>query len=218
MKRFEHLKRKALIFRKRGMALGDICDRLKLGKTTVYYWIKGTKIPRTSKQTTAQKLGTTAMQAKYRRLREQAYAEAKQDAHKLLKDPSFRDFIMLYLTEGSRTQRSTAVVTNSNAALIKLGAMWLRKLTTSKITYRVQHHVDQSTCALRKFWSKELGIKRGVIKFSKKSNSGKLKGRNWRCTNGVMQVVTSDTLLRSKIGAWMGVLTERIERDFEGVA
>lgn len=59
---------------------------------------------------------------------------------------------------------------------------------------------------LRKFWSDELKINSSEIKFILKSNSGKMKGRNWNCVNGVMTIRTHDTYFRAKIQAWMDLV------------
>lgn len=74
MKRLDHLREKALELRtNHNMSLDDISERLNLSRTTVYYWIRGTVIERTEKQTAGQKAGPTAMRAKCAALRQDAY-------------------------------------------------------------------------------------------------------------------------------------------------
>ena len=212
MKKYGHLREKALEWRKDGMAIGEICERLSLGKSTVYYWIKDIPIERTEKQTEAQKAGTKGMQRKYAAIREAAYSEAAKDASKRLDDPSFRDFVMLYLTEGYRRTRNCVSVANSNLCLMRLAVKWMRVLSEKEIHYAIQYHVDQDLDELKAYWAEGLGIDAGGIRFQRKSNSGKMDKRKWRSEYGVLTVRVGDTVLRSKIQAWMDKLQDEINR------
>jgi len=73
--------------------------------------------------------------------------------------------------------------------------------------YMLQHHADQCPDVLCRFWSKALGVKKTEIKVIRKSNSGKLGGRNWASVHGLFTVRTSDTYLRSRLQAWMDLVT-----------
>jgi len=54
--RYDHLREKAIQLRtQHHMTLEEIMERLALPKTTIYYWIKDIPIPRTEKQTEAQR-------------------------------------------------------------------------------------------------------------------------------------------------------------------
>lgn len=133
-RRYDHLREKAISLRtQQQMTLEDIVERLKLPKTTVYYWIKDIPIPRTAKQTLGQVNGTQAMQAKFSALREQAYQQGVAEASELLKDPSFRDFVVLYMAEGYKRNRNAVSIANSDAAIVKLGNFWISQLTRNKI-------------------------------------------------------------------------------------
>jgi len=212
MKKYEHLRKKALEWRRNGMAIGEICEKLSLGKSTVYHWIKDIPIERTEKQTEGQKAGTKAMQQKYAKIRNDSYNEALNEASKRLQDHSFRDFVMLYLTEGYRRTRNCVSVSNSNLCLMRLAAKWMRQLSEKEISYAIQYHVDQDLDELRAYWSEGLGIEAERIKFQRKSNSGKMDKRKWRSQYGVLTARVSDTVLRSKMQAWMDVLQDEINR------
>jgi hypothetical protein len=45
-----------------------------------------------------------------------------------------------------------------------------------------------------------------AIRVQRKSNSGQLTGRTWRCGLGVLTVRTCDTRFRARIEAWMDLL------------
>ena len=53
------------------------------------------------------------------------------------------------------------------------------------------------------FWSNLLHVDKGTIRIVRKSNSGRLSGRNWCSKYGVINVCANDTYLRSKLEAWM---------------
>ena len=44
---------------------------------------------------------------------------------------------------------------------------------------------------------------RRFARFQRKSNSGQLKGRNWRSRHGVLTVCANDTYLRARLQAWI---------------
>src|SRR5207244_704208 len=97
---------------------------------------------------------------------------------------------------------------NSDPAVIKLADRWIRRLTTNHVYYTFQFHADQDPAQLIAFWSAELGAEPELFRFQRKSNSGALNGRNWRCAHGVLSVVCNDTYLRSRLQAWMDRVCE----------
>src|SRR6266487_4621846 len=102
-RRYEHLRDKAIELRtQHNMTLEDIVERLSLPKTTIYYWIKDLPIPRTEKQSDAQRARAAQVKQKYTLLREVAYEEGVALAPELLKDPTFRDFVVLYIPEAAK--------------------------------------------------------------------------------------------------------------------
>jgi transcriptional regulator with XRE-family HTH domain len=70
-------------------------------------------------------------------------------------------------------------------------------------TYMFQYHADQDPEYLVRFWSSGLGVDPGLIRPQRKSNSGQLSGRTWRCKHGVLTVRASDTALRMRLQAWI---------------
>lgn len=212
MNKYKHLKEAALKWRAEGLALDDIAHRLSLNRTTVYYWIKGIEIPRTKKQSDAMQRRAQAHVQKYADKRQMAYEEGVIQADDLFQEHGFRDFIVIYLTEGYRRSRNQVAVCNSNVNIIKLAYMWIKKLAKNKLGYSLQCHVDNDEEELKIYWANHLGIEKEKIKVIRKSNSGELSGRNWRSTHGVFSVRANDTYLRSKIQAWMDLLQKEWER------
>lgn len=146
------------------------------------------------------------MQRKYRLLRETAYAQGEAEFEQLAADPCFRDFVCLYIAEGYKRSRNQVALANSDPAVLVIANQWITRYARNKTTYGLQYHADQDPDFLRRFWSMELAIPLNAIYLQRKSNSGKLNGRNWRSRHGVLSIRTSDALFRARLGAWMDCL------------
>jgi hypothetical protein len=188
------------------LTIDEIAERLSISRTTIYYWVRDLPIPRKPANgwsESARRKGSKAMQAKYRALREAAYKSGKDEFRVLHACPTFRDFVCMYIGEGYKRDRNVVSICNSDPAVVRLGAHWIRRLTKHPIAFAFQYHADQDPADIRTFWGQLLDIEAAAIKCQRKSNSGKLNGRSWRSKHGVLQVRTADTYLRARLGAWM---------------
>jgi hypothetical protein len=193
----------------RNLSIDEIAERLALPRTTVFYWVRDLPIDRSARpRTLAQLNGSIAMQAKYRRLREEAYTEGRASFDELGLDPTFRDFVNLYLAEGYKRSRNSVSVCNSDPAVVVLCDRWLRRLAVRMPAYSVQYHADQDGDELQRFWGEQLGVAPERISLQRKTNSGQLRGRTWRCVHGVLTVHVCDTLLRARLQGWIDRLRE----------
>jgi hypothetical protein len=61
-------------------------------------------------------MGNKAMQAKYKRLREEAYELGRWEFERLARLPMFRDFVCLYIAEGYKKDRNTVSVPTAPGA------------------------------------------------------------------------------------------------------
>jgi AcrR family transcriptional regulator len=202
--KYDHLREKAISLRRqRQMTLDEIVERLRLPRTTIYYWIKDIPIPYTKKQSAAQRKGTESMQAKYAAIRQTAYQRGLAEAPELLKDPLFRDFVVLYMAEGYKRNRNMVSIGNSDPQIVQLSHKWISNFASNKVEFRLQRHIDQDEDELKGFWATLLDISCGMIKIIRKSNSGKLSGRQFRSVYGVLEVRVSDTQFRARLEGWM---------------
>lgn len=205
--RYDHLREKAISLRtKQQMTLDEIVERLALPKTTIYYWIKDIPIPRTSRQSETQRNSTIAMQAKFAALREKAYQQGQAEAPELLQNPTFRDFVVLYMAEGYKRNRNVVSFVNSDPRMIKLAYFWMTRLTTKKLDFSLQYHADHDVAELKQYWAELLNIKPEWIKVIRKSNSNQLTGRQFRSIHGLLTVRVSDTYFRSRLESWMDTI------------
>lgn len=205
-KKYTHIKAKAIELRKKNMTITEIVERLKVPKTTVYGWIKDMPIPRTEKQSERQKIGTKASNAKYAKIREDAYQQGCEEAPELMKNPMFRDFVSLYMAEGAKRNRNKVDVANSDVAMIKLCHYWIKKLGKNKMGYFLQTHIDNDDDEVKQYWANALDIQPEQITIIRKSNSGNLSGRQWRSEHGVLSVSANDTHFHMRMQAWMDYL------------
>lgn len=146
------------------------------------------------------------MQAKYRRLREDAYDDGRRRYAELILEPGFRDFVCMFMAEGYKRCRNTVSIANSDPAIIKLATRWMSRFATNPLDFRFQYHADQDPRALQRFWGSVIGIEPRRIAPQRKSNSARLRSRTWRCKYGVLTVRASDTYLRARLEAWMDCL------------
>lgn len=195
-RQYDHLREKAISLRtQHNLTLDEIVERLALPKTTIYYWIKDIPIPRTEK-----------VRAKYAKLRDQAYQQGVVTAPDLLLQPTFRDFVVLYMAEGYKRDRNVVSFVNSDPRMVQLAYRWMTQLTTKKPDFSLQYHADHDVDELKKFWAELLKIEAGDIKAMRKSNSNQLKGRQFRSVHGLLTVRISDTYFRSRLQAWMDIV------------
>jgi excisionase family DNA binding protein len=208
-----YLREKARSMRaERKLTIDELAERLALSRSTIYYWVRDMPIPGSGSgggwPESARRKGNQAMQRKYRLLREAAYREGSENFDALAVDPSFRDFVCLYIAEGYKRSRNSVSIANSDASVLRLAVCWIRRLTPKQPEFSIQYHADQDLAELEAFWDAALAIGDRGIRFQRKSNSGQMNGRQWRSRHGVLTVRVSDTLLRSRLQAWMDLLKE----------
>lgn len=200
-----HLRGKARALRaERKLTIDEIADRLALSRSTIYHWVRDLPIERDPvRASRAQKLGTASMVEKARRARRAAYEQGRAEFAELSQDLTFRDFVCMYIGEGYKRGRNDVAISNSDPVVISLCARWIERLTVNRIGYQVQYHADQDPSKLQAFWGFRLGIEPARVRTFRKTNSGGLRGRQWRCRHGVMRVSVGDTALRARIQAWI---------------
>jgi AcrR family transcriptional regulator len=192
------------------LSLDEIAERLALPKTTVYYWIKDLPLGRSPRWSPGQRKGTRSMQNKWRALREAAYARGLAEYDDLIRVPTFRDFVVLYIAEGYKRCRNVVSIGNSDDRVIAVAETWCKALSHKQPVHYLQYHADQNLDDLRRHWGEVLGIDGAAIRMQRKSNSGQLTGRVWRSRYGVLTVVVHDTYLRARLQAWI----DRIRDDW----
>jgi len=203
-----YLREKARTLRaERRLTIDEIAERLALSRSTVYYWVRDMPIPGSGPgggfSSAAQRKGTRAMKRKYRLLREAAYREGVASYEELAEDPTFRDFVCLYIGEGYKRDRNRVALANSDPLVVLLATRWMRRPSDRSPVFWLQYHADQDPAQLARFWSALLQAQPTSVRLLRKSNSNQLTGRTWRSRYGVLSVTVLDTYLRARLQAWM---------------
>ena len=80
-----YLREKARTLRaERHLSIVEIADRLALPKTTVFYWVRDLPLGRPRRASPGQRRGNRRMVEAYRRQREDAYADGREEFGALL--------------------------------------------------------------------------------------------------------------------------------------
>ena len=190
------------------MSLDEIAACLALGKTTVWYWIKDLPDPeiRGRDSEGRQRGRIVAARANRERAaskRRSAYERGLAEFDALAAQPTFRDFVCMYIGEGSKRSRNTVAICNSDPKVVLLGDSWIRRFAVNPVTYSGLYHADHDPEDLRRFWSDQLNADPELFTFYPKGNSAQLRGRNHRTPWGVLTVRVNDTQLRMRIQAWI---------------
>ena len=197
--------------REKGLTIDEIAERLAIGRTTIYHWVYDMPRPERCilRPGPASKLGSRAMQLKYKRLRDEWHELGRLEFDRLSREPTFLEFVGLYLAEGHKRSRNSASLANSDAAAIALGLHWFREFTRKPVDFWIQYHADQQQSELTAYWAARLRIPDLSIRFQRKSNSSQLRKRTWRCEYGVLTIRVHDTYFRARLQGWMDRLRER---------
>ena len=201
-----YLREKAIELRRKDMTIDEIAERLAMPRGTIYSWVRDIEITRKpgwKHRTEAQTQGTKAMQRSFAAKRDYAYQCGRTEFASLAEDPTFRDFVCLYIGEGYKRCRNRVSIANSDPLVVELAHRWIKELTTNKMSWSIQYHADQNLGMLKEFWASRLRIEPEEIRFQRKSNSNHLTGRTWRSEFGVLTVTANDTQLRARIEGWI---------------
>jgi hypothetical protein len=186
------------------LSVNEIAERLAISKATIYGWVLD--IPLQRPRTNASRAAAESNRARAKALRDASYEAGVRSWPILSAEPSFRDFVTLFIAEGYKRTRHVVSVANSDPAVVAVCHRWLSKLSAREPCFSIQYHADQDLDELRAFWGERLGIDGARIAMQRKSNSNQLAGRTWRSEHGVLTVWVNDTLLRSRMQAWMDCL------------
>lgn len=199
------------------LTIDQLAERLALPRSTIYYWVRDLPIPPTPARKLAQRRAAAATSRKHRLLRENAYAEGRAEFDRLCSAPTFRDFVTLFIAEGSKRNRHAVAICNSDPAVLAVALTWMERMTGATFDFRIQYHADQDLGELREYWAEQLDIEPEFIVFQRKSNSNQLSKRTWRSRYGVLTVRCNDTLFRSRLQAWVDCLREQwLDSAFSG--
>ena len=159
-------KQKALTMRKKGMSYSQIKEKLGVSKSTLSNWLD--KYPLSEKRIRELQADSPIRIEKYRntmrakkeaRLQE-VYKKVSKDIGVLSKRDLFLAGLFLYWGEGTKAQKCSLALTNTNPAMLKLFIKWLDLFQVKRKYLKIKLHLysDMNIKQSLAFWSKELKI------------------------------------------------------------
>ena len=114
----DYIKQKAIQLRiEKKLTIDEIAERLSLGKTTIYYWVKDIPIPETERQSARRLKASKANRDRAKAKRDAAYEEGIAEFDELSKDPTFRDGAVANVRRFADAVRAGVPVNNATEAV-----------------------------------------------------------------------------------------------------
>jgi hypothetical protein len=218
------------------LSVDQLALRLALPRSTIYYWVRDLPLSASAKGVTAAGEASgpasiesvavasamegctegcsagvagevTVRRSHSRPSSETAYEEGLHSFGDLDSEPTFRDFVCLYITRGCTRERTKVSLTDSDPAVIRLVNRWLLRLSDKSPLRSVEYEPDQSLTELRRFWGAIVGAEARTIRAQGvQSADAERQGRSGQY--GVLTLTVDDALLRARLQAWIGKTRE----------
>ena len=203
-----YIREKARALRmERDLTIDEIAERLAISRQTIFHWVRDVPLRKPRRRPDYEQRARENS-LRYKGLRDAAYEQGCEEFDELAGEPTFRDFVCMYIGEGTKRNRNTVAICNSDANVMILADFWIRRFARNPIAYAVQYHADQDLAALKRFWGRMLLVDPATIRTQRKSNSNQLAHRTWRSRWGVLTIRTSDTYFRARLQAWIDRIGE----------
>jgi hypothetical protein len=210
------------------LSVDQLARRLALPRSTVYYWVRDLPLNASASEgaveggadglapaTAAVAVGSApgdrsavraggalARRRHSRPSSETAYEDGLRSFADLDTQPTFRDFVCLYVMRGCTREQTKVSLTDSDPAVIRLVNRWLLRLSDKSPLLSVQYGPDQSLAELRRFWGAIVGAEARTIRAEGLDAVGAERQRRESC-RGVLTLTVDDALLRARLQAWI---------------
>ncbi|HLC69914.1 MAG TPA: hypothetical protein VJH75_02620 [Patescibacteria group bacterium] len=217
MTRFDD-KQKAIALRLQGMSYSQIKSSLKVGKSTLSYWLspyplsrERIKELRDKNEGRIEKFRVTMKTKRDHRLKT-IYESEKKNILPLNNRDLFIAGLFLYWGEGTKSHTADLSVSNTDPSIINFSILWLTKcLGVSKNNLRVYLHLynDMDIEKEIEFWSKVISIpiKQFCKPYIKQSNSIKINHKRG-FGHGTCNIKIGNARLTEKVLMSIQVITD----------
>jgi hypothetical protein len=212
-------KEKAIHLRRQGKSINQIVLETGSSKASVSVWVRNIKLTPAQLRKLSLK-GRSVASIEKRRLSRLVNEQKKK---RLIIDEAKRDFqrislselkligIILYLGEGTKSNKGMVVITNSDPEVIKIAAKFLREVChvpESKFRGHIHTFLDADIRKTEEYWSKVSGIPTSQFyKTYVKPSSASLQKKK-TLQFGTFSISTNDTKLFLKIIGWIEKIKE----------
>lgn len=210
----------ALTMRKQNLTIKEISEKINKSESTVKRWLLpyGLKVSSENQKANALK-GSLKMQENYALKRKEAYEAAKINVCEDLKDNLLRDFINIYIGEGSKRRNSEIAVTNSDLKTVLLCLTVMKKYFLKegkKIIFNLCYYKENNNeKELLDYWSKLLQNSEKIEVRTYIQPTVKAFGHNNSNQYGLIKLAINDTYAKQKLNAYMDYLKEEWTTQFE---
>jgi hypothetical protein len=189
------------------LTVDQLAKRLALPRSTIYYWVRD--LP--SRSAGAGRLVPASRRRRApsvtrripRSLCEAAYEEGLSSFEELAAQPTFRDFVCVYISRGYKRDRTRVALSDSDPAVMRLVNRWILRLTDKSPFLAIQYLPEQSLTELRCFWGETVGADARTIRVRGTSIDEPEMEPSEPSRHGVLTITVEDTLLRARLQAWM---------------
>lgn len=187
----------------RQLTVDELAARLSLPRSTIYYWVRDLPLRGPMPQAPGEGEHRSGGQIVSRANSEAAYEEGLQTFDELSAQPTFRDFVCIYLVQGEHRDRTRVALSNSDPAVMGLVSRWLRRLTDKAPFLSLRYDRGQSPKELRRFWGEVTGAEPRAIRVRGFCAEGPGEDSAPGPPHGWLTVAVDDTLLRARLQGWM---------------
>jgi hypothetical protein len=156
-----------------------------------------------------------AMQSEYRKLRSAAHANERAEFERLSRDPTFRHFLALCISERAASDIGPVEIRSADPEVATLAAHWLRRLSNGRVDYRLQFDEGADVVELVRFWTVRLGVSQDKIRLQRWFHDRSEAPRRGKAPHGVITVRSSNADLRIRLHGWMQRIREEGFPDVE---
>jgi hypothetical protein len=204
-----YLRRMARLLRvEQRLTVDQLASRLALPRSTVYYWVRDLPLgeregERASAAGVGERAGTDIAKRASAVAGDVAYEDALRSFDDLVAQPTFRDFVCLYIARGSTHERAKVSLSDSDAAVMRLVNRWMLRLSDKSPLLSVRYEPGQSLTELRRFWGGVVGVQARTIRVHEATDRADARATEQRAGHGVLTVAVEDALLRARLQAWI---------------
>jgi hypothetical protein len=201
-----YLRRMARLLRvEQRLTVDQLASRLALPRSTVYYWVRDLPLGEREKEGVGvgERAGAGVGKRAGAIAGDAAYEDALRSFDDLAAQPTFRDFVCLYIVRGCTRERTRVTLSDSDAAVMRLANRWLLRLSDKSPLLSVRYEPGQSLTELRRFWGGIVGVQARTIRVHDTADLPGDRDAARRARHGVLTVSVEDVLLRTRLQAWI---------------
>jgi len=209
----------ALQMKKDNLSMKEISEKMNRPIGTIKRWLAPYQLKSSSEVMKANALkASLKMQENYALKRVKAYNKAKETVELDLKDNLLRDFINIYIGEGTKRNKDRISIVNSDPKIILLSLFIMKKFflkENKKINLEVRYYKENNNeLELLEYW-KNL-VKDESVKFTTYIQpTVKAEGHNNSNKYGLIVLTINDSYAKEKLNAYMDYIKEEWKKQFE---